>query len=300
VKLLWWTWHDTDPNIADRFYYAPWNTLYSQAAFACSFVVILKLSRALLVHEVYDWKKFGREFFCSLVAGSLAFWFGIAQLALLYHPAHDIFHISAALTTIVFLSIYAILVYAADRRNSNPDSRVKNHYFFDELSLAVCAFYLFLMTVVLLAKPENIVSEGLHQPIGPCNVTQTIRTPTGMKLQKDKFLCLKNYDEKYFDFHCVPGRKPLVTFDGEKEWYAICGTPFENQAEYVFLIWSICILSSAIFYQAAARSGRTPKVWHLIHRSPPPYHSSPKVSTPMHLNTTPTSKPKTRSDKKKE
>ena len=27
VKLLWWTFHDTDPNLYDRFYWVPWNTL---------------------------------------------------------------------------------------------------------------------------------------------------------------------------------------------------------------------------------------------------------------------------------
>ena len=24
IKLLWWTWHDSDPNIYDRTYFVPW------------------------------------------------------------------------------------------------------------------------------------------------------------------------------------------------------------------------------------------------------------------------------------
>lgn len=39
---------------------------------------------------------------------------------------------------------------------------------------------MFYMMLVLVADPKNIVSEGLHQPIGPCNQTQKVQTPTGL------------------------------------------------------------------------------------------------------------------------
>lgn len=57
IKLVWWTWHDTDPNIYDRMYWVPWNSYYFHACFACSFVWVMRLSRKFLVSEVYDWKK---------------------------------------------------------------------------------------------------------------------------------------------------------------------------------------------------------------------------------------------------
>jgi len=276
IKLVWWTWHDTDPNIYDRMYWVPWNSYYFHASFACSFVWILNISRKVLLSEVYDWKKFAREFLCVFLAGTLAFWLGTAQFAVFYHPIHDIFKVHSEITTVVFLSFYAIIVFIADRRNSNPESRTGNAYWFDELSLAVVVHYMFYMMLVLVADPKNIVSEGLHQPIGPCNDTQLVHTPTGMLLERNKYLCAKDYDEKYFDFHCIPGGKTPSQIDGQPlEWYAICGTDFTNRAEYIVIIWSICILFSLFFYQAASRSGRTPRVYRLIYRRVEP---SPKLS----------------------
>uniref|UniRef100_A0AC35F6I6 Uncharacterized protein n=1 Tax=Panagrolaimus sp. PS1159 TaxID=55785 RepID=A0AC35F6I6_9BILA len=276
IKLLWWTWHDTDPNIFDRMNWVPWNSYYFHASFACSFVWILRASRYLLVQEVYDWKKFGREFFCVFLAGVGAFWGGTIQFALLYHPAHDIFGIHSEYTTVAFLAFYALIVYIADRSNRRPESRAGNPYFFDELSLAVCIHYMFYMMLVLVADPANIVSVGLHQPIGPCNVTQKVQTPTGAVLYKNKYLCIDNYDEKYFDFHCLPANAKIRYEPGDDplEWYAICGTPFENRAEYIFIIWTICILFGSIFYQWAARSGATPIVYQFVYRNPRPVKSS--------------------------
>lgn len=246
--------------------WVPWNSYYFHASFACSFVWILKAARYFLVSEVYDWKKFGREFLCVALAGIGAFWGGTLQFALLYHPAHDIFGIHSEYTSIAFLAIYAVIVYIADRSNRRPEARAGNPYFFDELSLAVCIHYMFYMMLVLVADPQNIVSEGLHQPIGPCNVTQKVQTPTGavscynffynsrfnhivQVLYKNKYLCPDNYDEKYFDFHCLPANAKLRYEPGDQplEWYAICGTPFENRAEYTFIIWYVTFFQLYLF-----------------------------------------------------
>ncbi len=42
------------------------------------------------------------------------------------------------------------------------------------------------------------------------------------------------------------------------EWYTICGTPFENRAEYIFVVSACAIMGMAIYYQWMARSGATP------------------------------------------
>lgn len=268
IKLVWWTWHDTDPNIFDRMYWVPWNSYYFHASFACSFVWILNVSKHYLVNEVYDWKKFGREFLCVFLAGTLAFWGGTIQFSLLYHPLHDFLGVHSELTSTVFLSFYMLLVYIADRRNKRPEAREGNTYWFDELALAVSLHYLFYMILVCIADPANIVAEGLHQPIGDCKIRQKVQTPTGLVLYKNKYLCAENYDEGYFDFKCLPnGGKPPQLIDNQPlEWYTICGTPFENRAEYIFIIWSICILYGSIFYQAAARSGKTPRYPQIVYR----------------------------------
>lgn len=48
VNFLHWTWHDTDPNIADRFYWVPWNSFYFHSCFAASFTFWFHFSRRLI------------------------------------------------------------------------------------------------------------------------------------------------------------------------------------------------------------------------------------------------------------
>ncbi|UMM39322.1 hypothetical protein L5515_016426 [Caenorhabditis briggsae] len=260
IKLVWWTWHDTDPNIYDRMNWVPWNSYYFHASFACSFTWILMYARSKLVEKEYDWRKLPREILCVVFAGMGAFWLGTIQFALLYHPMHDIFKVHSEYTTIAFLSIYALIVIFADRQNKNSSARTGNKYWFDELAAAIAIEYLFFMIAVVISDPVNIVSDGLHQPIGSCNETQKVQTPTGLVLQKKKYFCVDDYDEKYIDFHCVPGGPPQQPEPGVPlEWYAVCGTDYENRAEYIFLIWFICILYGCIWYQIAARSGVTQK-----------------------------------------
>ncbi|TKR80689.1 hypothetical protein L596_014721 [Steinernema carpocapsae] len=267
VKLLWWQWHDTDPNIFDRSFHVPWNSYYFHASFACAFVFLLCGSRNVFASDGYNWRKFPRELLCAAIAGMGAFWLGALQFVFIYHPAHDIFKISTELTTISFLAVYAIIVFAADRRNRCYEAWNRVTFWFDEICCAICIHFLFFMLLVIVADPENTVSLGMHQPVGPCNATQPVQTLLG-PLSKKKFLCLDNYDEDYFDFHCVPGKKNKprafgqIQGDGKKlgvdlplDWYEICGTPWGNHAEYIFLIWSSSLISLAIFFQMAARSG---------------------------------------------
>ena len=39
IKLIWWTWHDSDPNIFDRTYSVPWTR------YCASVVLILYIDR---------------------------------------------------------------------------------------------------------------------------------------------------------------------------------------------------------------------------------------------------------------
>ena len=48
VKNLFWTWHDTDPNIYDRHYWVPWTSYYFHATFACGFTAVFHASHKLL------------------------------------------------------------------------------------------------------------------------------------------------------------------------------------------------------------------------------------------------------------
>lgn len=63
-------------------------------------------------------------------------------------------------------------------------------------------------------------------------------------LKKRKYLCIEDYDEAYFDFHCIPGGPPSE----RAIWYGICGTPFENRAEYIVIFSVITMIAGSTFY----------------------------------------------------
>ena len=52
VKNLFWTWHDTDPNIYDRHYWVPWTSYYFHITFSAGFTAVFHGS-----HKLLDWEK---------------------------------------------------------------------------------------------------------------------------------------------------------------------------------------------------------------------------------------------------
>lgn len=49
IKLLWWTWHDTDPNIFDRHYHVPWTSYIFHMSFAFSLTFIFHGTRKMFI-----------------------------------------------------------------------------------------------------------------------------------------------------------------------------------------------------------------------------------------------------------
>ena len=49
VKMLWWTWHDTDNNIYDRHYHVPWTSYYFHSAFVSAMLFLFFGLRKLMM-----------------------------------------------------------------------------------------------------------------------------------------------------------------------------------------------------------------------------------------------------------
>lgn len=86
----------------------------------------------------------------------------------------------------------------------------------------ICHYAVQLGTAIFI-NPKEMISIGVHEKIGDCNVKVPVETVL-KTLSKRKYLCITDYDEKYYDFHCLPGEK--APSDGSY-WYTICGTDFE-------------------------------------------------------------------------
>ncbi|KAL5019048.1 hypothetical protein ScPMuIL_004770 [Solemya velum] len=260
IKLLWWTWHDTDPNIYDRHYWVPWTSYYFHAAFASGFTFAFHGLRKLFSSETNKFRSAGffTELVCCVLTGLLGFPLGTLQFLPLYHPLHDGHGIHTEVCVLLILSVYAMIVWADDRRCGTKlkTSRNLKRGWFQSIVMwvTVILHYLTYIWLVVVEKPEKIQSDGLHQIVGPCNETEPVMTMYG-ELSKKKYLCLENYDEAIFDFHCEKLLLPPMT-----EWYRICGTPFPNHVEYICVVWAFCALGLHWFWQILCRSGSLPTV----------------------------------------
>ncbi|XP_052783470.1 uncharacterized protein LOC128222985 [Mya arenaria] len=261
IKNLFWTWHDTDPNIYDRHYWVPWTSYYFHATFACGFTAVFHLSHKIFApdKETYQYAGVCRETLCMLLAAMFGFPLGVIQFVFIYHPLHDTYGIHTEVCVMLLVVVFGLIVWMGDR-NGHRAETFKRRWFLDEIMTEVILHYTFFLYLVFTSKPENNVVTGLHEPVGPCNETNAVQTPFGAILSKKKYLCLENYDEAVFDFHCVD-EKPAPG----SHWYTICGTPYQNHMEYIVVVCAVCLLG-LVWCLTNLRSTGLPG--HKHHRGP--------------------------------
>ncbi|XP_049812477.1 uncharacterized protein LOC126259609 [Schistocerca nitens] len=246
VKFIHWSWHDTDPNIADRHYWVPWNSYYFHATFAASFCFWITAWRDA------RWKagSFLQEIKNCTLAALLGTPGGVLLFLPLYHPLHDIAKIHSEVTFFIIFTVFLAIIWTSERspkpQMQGTDCR------WNKLILAhLVAHYSLFLGIVLFGHPENEISTGFHERVGPCDETVPVQTAFGLVLQKKRYLCASNYDEAYFDFHCLPGGK--LPANGVS-WYTICGNHFTNRTEYIAIIMTICFLAATVFWNIYIRS----------------------------------------------
>ncbi|XP_075991581.1 uncharacterized protein LOC142986783 [Anticarsia gemmatalis] len=251
VKFVHWTWHDTDPNVFDRHYWVPWNSYYFHATFAASFYFFFKACRSS-GPKVDQWESAGKasEWKALILSSLLGMPGGVLMFVPIYHPLHDVFKIHSEVTFFLLFSIFATIVISGllSEREKIAKKLTAIDYV---LILQLALHYLIYLSFVIFFNPANEVSVGLHEPVGPCNEVATLVTPFGQELKKRKYFCPSDYDEKYFDFHCVGNKLPA----NGATWYTICGTPFENRAEYITVLSTILVVASGVFYALYFKTG---------------------------------------------
>ncbi|KAL4239964.1 hypothetical protein ACF0H5_000760 [Mactra antiquata] len=180
IKNLFWTWHDTDPNIYDRHYWVPWTSYYFHATFACSFTAVFHASHKLLAPSKKTYQNAGVviETVCMLLASMLGFPLGVIQFIFIYHPLHDTYGIHTEVCVMLLVVVYGVIIWQGDRSAERTASHSKK-WFLDEIMTEVILHYTYFLYLVFTSKPENNVVVGLHEPVGPCNETEPVMTPMG-------------------------------------------------------------------------------------------------------------------------
>jgi len=264
VKFVHWTWHDTDPNIYDRHYWVPFTSYYFHATFAFTYTFMFHFWRRRICQNdpKNQWisdKRISREFLATLLTAFCGMPGGVLQFLPIYHPFHDLWGIHTENCVITLVIIYFLIAWVSDRKSnieSRPSSSEKGQkgYGFNEIALGLLIHYSVYLGMVIFGKPEHEISVGLHEKVGPCDEWIEQKTAftliTGEANKRRKYLCLKDYDEKYFDFSCLK-KEPREY----SEWYTICGTPYPNHAEYIQVIGLICLTALVFFSSMLFSSG---------------------------------------------
>lgn len=110
----------------------------------------------------------------------------------IYHPLHDIFKIHSEVTFFILFVVFLLIIWSADRTPKNTDDatiKSTTHW-----STWILISHLFLHYVSFLAmpiffNPEDEISIGLKEPIGPCNEFVPIQTAFGMVSRQKFFGC---------------------------------------------------------------------------------------------------------------
>ncbi|XP_078699035.1 uncharacterized protein LOC144926286 [Branchiostoma floridae x Branchiostoma belcheri] len=261
IKLLWWTWHDTDPHIYERTFWVPFTSALYRLTFSTTFTLLFYGTHKVMTGKhMLQPGSFLQEAAAVLLTGLLTFPTAIATHFIpLYHSLHDALGASSEVCVLAVIYLYILIVWVSDR-NGPQDGRprgterkaVNSHPWKDELTVVVLIHFLTFAGLAVFAKPESIVSTGIHEPLGPCNETVEFYNAIGQVVSKRKYLCASDYDEGYMDFHCVPGG---AAPPGVHHWYSVCGTPHENHAEHITVVWGFCLLGLTYYYNLLACSG---------------------------------------------
>nr|XP_054773215.1 uncharacterized protein LOC129281301 [Lytechinus pictus] len=258
IKHLWWTWHDTDPNIYDRYYWVPITSFFFWATFMCSHNFLFFATPRWLGSKAgkYESNSMSMEIISATVAGVFAFPVATIQFIIIYHIPHDVYGVPTGFCLGVLFAIYLLVVWMGDRKpadDARPFGKHGGTPFFDSVGIVVFAHYLLYLFMVYFMNPETYQSTGIHEETGNFKDQVTMYTALGQLAYKQKYLCTSNYDENYFDWHCLPGEQPPK--DNER-WYTICGMDYPNHFEYCMVVTTHVIFGLIVYYQMLARSGK--------------------------------------------
>ncbi|ETV73126.1 hypothetical protein, variant [Aphanomyces astaci] len=246
-KLLWWTWHDTDETLDDRFLNVPLAALASHAFSASSFYLLLHLLREYLT--------FGLEFQPANatneylgVGGATLLSFPLSTLAfgLTFQLFHGLLDVSTHTVLAALIVVATLWVWSSDRRGGDVDKKVVpwqydgewHHLWFDHALVQWGVVYLALMPLLLVVvTPSHMISLGYHQLLGDCSHVTTYSTLFGTPQSRFTYLCHLHFDEAYS--FCEVPRSQLHVGD---PWYKICGVGYPHGVFPNYLV--VCVVVS--------------------------------------------------------
>jgi hypothetical protein len=211
AKFLWWTWHDTDPPIANRILGAPIGSTMWIITFTAAF--------AWLAGRVTDKDPAVSR---GTIAKGVALVCGLSTLLMMVQMTalQQLDGGTPGIRGLVVVSLIFAAIVGVGLRRSKPEGRRAADRV---LTVAAVVYFVTLIGIMAAFDPATHRSASVHQTYGACHVEST--DITGMK--RYKFLCAEDFDED-FSFGCA-GALPA---EGA-EWYTVCGRPFTSFARWM-------------------------------------------------------------------
>jgi hypothetical protein len=131
----------------------------------------------------------------------------------------------------VFVALFAVLVVVGlGRRTKAPRFAADRR-----LWIATMTYFAVLAAIALVFDPAQVVSTGVHQTLGACDV---LATDLGGHVRHE-FLCATDFSEA----HVLCNPQPSDT----ASWYTVCGTSHGDYATWLAAILVITIAGAAAF-----------------------------------------------------
>ena len=257
-RFVWWTWHDSDAPIRDRFLGAPVGSSAWVITFSCSFQLIWRL---LLTNEQVNkgtnlslssmiWK----IIISALTSTPLM----MLQMAFFQLMSGDAQGLPTLRTLISCITVYSFHIYFLAADEKDEKNLLFNKRKVDRsVRIFFTLYFIYMLANMIFGVPEHHMSTGVHQVVGECDVFDT--DMTGHKRQV--YLCQEDFNED-FNFQCPAFKdfKPKLVFHGT-EWYTVCANGFANHTDKVNHIIAIFLLSIlGIFtYRVAFTTLKGPK-----------------------------------------
>lgn len=246
ATFLWWTWHDSDPAISIRWLNVPAGSTAWTITFNFSVCYLLRLGAD---------QKWG--YFKRLCLASLATPMMIVILNGIMLMAADPPSLPGLRTIVVAFVVFVFMVLRGFV--SKPKGRVD--FIRGEpiwVTVVIAGYFLTLICTMYYFTPESQISTGVHQTIGPCNVTEFDM----LGYPRSRYICAEQYPSQYFRFDCPEDRLDAIGrwkhvgpehlekthLNTEQEslvsWYTVCGQPHRNWEIWMLFV---CCLSTSAF-----------------------------------------------------
>jgi hypothetical protein len=211
-KYIWWTWHDTDPLLKDRWLGIPFHVMYHHFCFASGFMTIhLILKKYFLFGEYYEQEHYKREWFYVFLLAIGAQLIGFLFMALIYDLWTHFFQIEVTICFVLLMSFSIFFIWIEDREkkkhlieNLPPIDAYDSDWLYPSVDHAInqmlFVYLIFQIIMILFIDPSNLVSVGHHQPLGDCLLEEEYHSNVFLywtKQKRNKFLCVEEFEEEF-------------------------------------------------------------------------------------------------------